>query len=504
MMRKYIFGAALALGASFTAAWAATPLTTVRVASGFTLPDWVTSPPGDFHRIFVIEKQGRIRVVKDGVVLTTPFLNIDPIVGGGTSISSEQGLLGLAFHPNYASNGYFYVYYTNNSGNIVVARYTVSSGNPDVADSTSAQQVWGWTHPQANHNCGWTAFGPDGYLYIGSGDGGNSYDMGTGHTEPTGNAQDLTSNPLGKILRLDVNGDDFPADPNRNYAIPPSNPFVGTGNDPEIWAFGVRNPWRDSFDRATGDLWIADVGQDQFEEIDFQPAGAAGGRNYGWRCREGLTNTIEFNSFCSTVVNTFTDPIYVYPHTNGNCAIIGGYVYRGCAIPDLSGTYFFSDNCTSTLWTFRYSVAGGITEFTDRTSELAPGGGLSIAGVSSFGEDAFGELYIVDQSGGEIFKVVPRTMVGTDCNHNNVDDACDIVSGVLHDANHNGIPDECECKGDLNGDFTTNLSDLGIMISAYGSCTGDPNFNAAADLDHSGCVDLSDLANELSDYGCNG
>lgn len=492
-----------AAGLFVSVACGTTPLTTVRVASGLAFPIWVSSPPGDYNRLFVIEKQGRIRIINNGTLLTTPFLNIDPIVGGGTSLSSEQGLLGLAFDPNYASNGYFYVYYTNLAGNIVIARYTRNASDPNLADNSSAFQIWGFTHPQSNHNCGWMSFGPDGYLYIGVGDGGNSYDQGTGHTEPGGNAQDTTSNPLGKMHRIDVHGDDFPSDAARNYKIPPTNPFVGTGNDAEIWAYGLRNPWRDSFDRLTGDLWIADVGQDNYEELDFQAAGAAGGRNYGWRCREGVTNTIMFDSFCSNVAPTFTDPIYVYSHSQG-CAIVGGYVYRGCAIPDLAGTYFFSDNCTSKLWTLKYTVAGGVTNFTDRTTELAPGGALDIAGVSSFGEDAFGELYICDQMGGEIFKIIPRTMVGTDCNHNNRDDACDIVAGVLHDANHNGIPDECDCVGDINGDFKTDLSDLAEMIGTYGHCSGDPGFIPAADLDDSGCVDLSDLALELANYGCNG
>lgn len=504
MLATQLLGAGMALAVLTIAASeinAATPLTTTRVASGLTLPIWVTAPPGDVHRIFVIEKQGRIRIVNDGVLLTTPYLNIDPIVGGGTTIDSEQGLLGMAFDPNYALNGFFYVNYTNVSGNTVIARYHVSA-DPNVADATSALRIWGYTQPQANHNGGWLAFGPDGYLYNAAGDGGNSNDQGPGHTEPGGNAHDLTSNPLGKMHRIDVNGDDFPADPNRNYAIPPTNPFVGTGNDGEIWAYGLRNPWRNSFDRLTGDLWIADVGQNAWEEINFQPAGAVGGRDYGWRCREGLTNTFLFDATCASIAPSFTDPIYVYGHGSG-CAITGGYVYRGCAIPDLSGTYFFSDYCSAKIWSFRYSVGGGITEFTDRTAELAPGGGLSIASITSYGEDAFGEMYMTDEAGGEVFKIIPRTMVGTDCNHNSRDDACDISAGLSLDANANGLPDECECVGDVNGDYLTNLSDVADELADYGLCSGDPGFDAGKDLDNSGCVDLSDIAIMLSDYGCN-
>ncbi|MBI2842891.1 MAG: PQQ-dependent sugar dehydrogenase [Armatimonadetes bacterium] len=382
-------------------AFSATQLATVRVASGLVRPIWVTHAPADTARIFVIEKQGRIRILKNNTLLATAFLNIDPIVGGGTTDASEQGLLGLAFDPGYASNGYFYVHYTDNSGNIVIARYHVSADS-DVADSSSALILLTVPHPvNTNHNGGWIAFGPDGYLYIATGDGGSGND-------PPGNAQNTTV-LLGKLLRIDPSGDGFPADPSRNYKIPPTNPFAAPG-DPgadEIWDYGLRNPWRDSFDRLTGDLWIGDVGQSAREEVDFEPAGSGGGRNYGWRCMEGFTCTGLTGCTCNSAALTL--PILDYDHGSG-CAITGGYVYRGAAIPDLQGTYFYADYCSARIWSLRYS--GSIADFTERTSELAPGFGLSIGSIPSFGEDAAGELYICDQNDGEIYKIVPATPGG--------------------------------------------------------------------------------------------
>ncbi|MBK9121408.1 MAG: PQQ-dependent sugar dehydrogenase [Phycisphaerales bacterium] len=390
---------------------AATPLTTVRVATGLNRPIYVTAPPGDDNRLFIVEKAGVIKILDlgSGVLLGTPFLNIDPLVGGGTTNNSEQGLLGLAFHPNYAGNGWFYVNYTNNAGSTVVARYTVSA-NPNIADPGSATLLLTIAQPQANHNGGWLDFGPhDGYLYIATGDGGGSGDTDAGHTPGVGNSQDITNNLLGKMLRIDVDGDDFPADPNRNYAIPATNPFVGLTGDHEIWSFGLRNPWRPSFDRLTGDLYIADVGQASWEEVNFQPAESPGGENYGWRCREGAHN---FNTSGDCSQTPFTEPIHEYAR-GGNpfrCAITGGYVYRGCAIPDLRGTYFFGDFCSRQVWSFRYAGAF-IPVAQDRTAELAPGGGLSIDSIVSFGEDARGELYIVKQGNlantGEVYRITP-------------------------------------------------------------------------------------------------
>jgi glucose/arabinose dehydrogenase len=381
-----IWGVALTVGILWcNAEVGAVPLTTVRVASGLNSPVFVTAPPGDTTRLFILEQNtALIRILQNGQILTTPFLNLSPRVG---SSGYEQGLLGMAFHPDYAANGYFYVNYTDLAGNTVIARYQVT-GNPNIADFNSEFIILTIPQPYSNHNGGMLAFAPDGTLYIGTGDGGSGFD-------PQNRAQNGLS-LLGKMLRIDVDG----ASP---YAVPADNPFVGnTQMLGEIWAIGLRNPWRFSFDRATGDLYIGDVGQNLWEEVDFQAAGA-GGRNYGWRVYEG--NHATGLSGLSGVVPSVTFPVYEFPHQGGACSVTGGYVYRGAAIPDLAGTYFFADFCSNQIWSFRY-INGGITQFQERTSELAPGGGLSITSISSFGEDARGELYIADLNGGEIFKIV--------------------------------------------------------------------------------------------------
>ncbi len=363
-----------------------TSIKSQRIASGLTLPLFVAAPPRDVSRIFVIEKPGRIRIIKWGALLPTAFLDISAKVSTG----GEQGLLGLAFHPNYVSNGRFFVNYTDTSGNTVVAEYHVSA-NPDVADTTESL-VLGVTQPFANHNGGDIMFGPDGYLYIGMGDGG-----GAGDT--LNNAQNPAS-LLGKMLRISVDG----AAP---YTIPPTNPFAGAG-DPldEIWALGMRNPWRYSFDRLNGDLYIGDVGQNLWEEIDYQPGsgpGSNGGDNYGWHVVEGNGHCFNPSSGCDQTGLKL--PILDYPHSQG-CSVTGGYVYRGCKMPDLRGTYFYADYCTNFIRTFQV-VAGAATNLQDRAADLAPGGGLNIRSISSFGEDARGELYLCDIIDGEVFKIIP-------------------------------------------------------------------------------------------------
>jgi glucose/arabinose dehydrogenase len=385
----------VALILSAGSAHAQNQLTTVRLATGLTNPLFVTSPPGDTRRLFIVEQRGsggvasqaqiKILNLQTNTVNATPFLTISPV-----ATDSEQGLLGLAFDPNYATNGRFFVDYTNGSGTTVVARYTVSS-NPDVANP-SGTTILTQAQPFTNHNGGWIGFGPDGYLYISLGDGGSGGD-------PNGNGQNLTT-LLGKILRIDVSGS--------TYSIPPSNPFASSPtNKHEIWAYGLRNPWRPSFDRATGDLWIADVGQDSWEEINFQPANSPGGVNYGWRCYEGNN---AFNTSGCASASTMTFPIYTYSHSVG-CSITGGYVYRGCAMPALRGTYFFADYCANRIWSFGFALES-VQAFTDRSAELA-NPGQTINSVTSFGEDARGELYIVDQ-GGEIYKIIPRCPANCD------------------------------------------------------------------------------------------
>ncbi len=425
-----------------------TALTTIRVADGLTLPLFVVAPPGDTGRLFIVEQRagtiGRIKILNlgTGTVNAAPFLTVS-----GVSTGSEQGLLGLAFHPDYSANGLFYVNFTNSAGTTIVRRYTVST-NPDVADPNSAYPILSLSQPFTNHNGGWISFGPDGYLYVATGDGGSGGDPGN-------RAQDV-SQLLGKMLRIDVNGDDFPGDPNTNYAIPPDNPFVGLSGHDAIWAYGLRNPWRSSFDRLTGDLYIADVGQGAWEEVDFQPASSTGGENYGWRCYEG---NAPYNLTDCGSPDTMVFPIHVYSHTGGNCSITGGYVYRGSQICDLRGAYFFADHCSNNIWSFRYDGTN-LTDFRNRTAELAPGGGLSITSITSFGEDAGGELYICDR-GGEVFKIVP-------------------VGPGKGDLNNDGTVD----FGDINP-FILALADPDAYQATYGfpaAQAGDLNCNGAADF----------------------
>ncbi|HET9940251.1 MAG TPA: PQQ-dependent sugar dehydrogenase [Candidatus Eisenbacteria bacterium] len=405
-------GSALALILAGMAAWvlAAGParaqvptLTTVRVASGLNTPLYVTAPPGDTTRIFVVERRGsdqrgRIKIVRNGAVLPTPFLTTDVL-----SSSTEQGLLGLAFAPNYAQTGRFYVYYTDAAGSTQIVRYQVSA-DANVANPNGTV-ILSIPHPYANHYGGWIGFGPDGYLYIAMGDGGDEGDPGD-------RAQDLNTF-FGKILRIDVSGS--------GYTIPPGNPYAGaTPGLDEIWCFGLRNPWRDSFDRQTHDFIIADVGQSSSEEVDFFPAGTGAGANLGWRCREGslpyATSTTTPCGSCSNPSCPFIAPATEYGHTGGKCSITGGYVYRGSKIPALQGSYFYADYCSKQIWSGTFQQ-GSLTNIVDRTAELAPVGGVgqySIGFVTSFGEDARGELYICDQDG-DVFRIVTKaSVVGVD------------------------------------------------------------------------------------------
>jgi glucose/arabinose dehydrogenase len=393
-------------------------LTTLRVASGLAFPVGAAAAPGDTSHLYIIQKAGAVRSLNltNGTVAT--ILNIT--VTGGTSLNDERGLLGIAFHPNYPTDPYVYFNFTLNSPSLttIIRRYTVTNtaSDPIVIDPGSAETVIQYSQPFGNHNGGWIDFGPnDGYLYIAAGDGGDGCDPGQ-------RAQDITTQLLGKLLRLDVNSDAFPADPVRNYAIPPTNPFVGVTGDDEIWAYGLRNPWRCGFDRMTGDLFIADVGQFVWEEINFQPATSPGGENYGWDCMEGFvcSNTTGCTGAAGCSCATVNDvlPIGAYSHSGaGNvnlvgsgCSITGGSVYRGSAIPSLDGTYFYADFCNGIIGSFTYNGVS-ITNLQNRTAELAVPG-FSIGTIASFAEDAMGELYIVDQGSGgtgEVYKIVPAT-----------------------------------------------------------------------------------------------
>ena len=387
-----------------------------RIATGLDRPVFLTAPPGDRDRVFVVEQHsGDIHILRlaSGNLEATPFLTVS-----GVSTGNEQGLLGLAFHPDYASNGFFYVYYTNPATQ--VRRYQVSA-DPDIADAGSAISVMTLSQPQSNHNGGWLGFGPDGLLYLSVGDGGAANDNGSGHTAGTGNAQDLTNNLLGKILRIDVDGDDFPADATRNYSIPAGNPFAATTGDDEIWLYGLRNPWRPSFDRETGDLYIADVGQNLCEEVNVHPASAAAGANFGWRLREGVIATPSVGGAAPAGA---IDPIFDYPHFPGfetcsgpggsfsGVSITGGYAYRG-PIPELAGRYFFADFSTARLWSLLWDGSdpsgfdgSNYTSLSDHTGDpnFSPDVG-SFGAVASFGEDDLGNLYLLDLNDGEVFQL---------------------------------------------------------------------------------------------------
>jgi glucose/arabinose dehydrogenase len=317
-------------------------------------------------RLFVIEKAGRIRIIESGQLLEPPFLDIADRVG---SNGNEQGLLGLAFHPQYQENGRFFVNYTDSRGDTVIARFQVSS-DPNVADPASEVPLLGYDQPFPNHNGGAMAFGPDGYLYIGSGDGGAAGD-------PIGNAQN-TDTLLGKILRVDVDSGD-------PVAVPPDNPF---GN--EVWAYGLRNPWRISFDRLTGDLYIGDVGQGEWEEIDYLPAGSPGGANFGWDHREGA------HDYEGGGPEGMIDPVAEYSHPEGGCSVTGGYVYRG-AMPEWNGIYLYGDYCSGMIW--------GLLQ-TDNGWQNRLLFDLDVT-ITSFGQDEAGEVYLVSDNGG-IYRLGPQ------------------------------------------------------------------------------------------------
>ena len=348
------------------------------VAQGLSAPLFLTSPPGDLDRLFVVERGGTIRIIRNDSVLATPFLDVGSLILAG----GEQGLLGLAFHPSYSANGRFYVNYTDTLGHTRIVRYNVSA-NPDVADPGSAYRILTVQQPYSNHNGGMIAFGPlDGMLYVGMGDGGSGGD-------PQNHGQNRMT-LLGDMLRLDVDG-------GSPYAIPADNPFVGSLSIAnEIWASGLRNPWRFSFDAATGDLYIGDVGQNQWEEVSYQPASSAGGENYGWRIMEG-TRCYNPSSGCPTTGLTL--PIYEYDHSDG-CSVTGGYVYRGSAYPALQGRYFVADFCGSWLRSF-VVVNGAAAGLQDHTATAGP-----LSGTSSFGEDAEGELYVVSLTQGTVRRIV--------------------------------------------------------------------------------------------------
>jgi glucose/arabinose dehydrogenase len=508
-----------------------------RLSVGHTLnfPAFATSAPGDRNRLFVTELGGTIKILDltDPTAAPLSFLHI-----ADTDPAGEGGLLGLAFHPNYFSpagtigRGKFYVYVTVDNGGDTslgvispfsshIREYTVI-GDPatsNVADPASKREILRFVQPQDNHNAGWIGFnsesspGQPQYLYIASGDGGGGNDDGGGHTTEIGNAQDLSNNLLGKMLRIDVNGDDFTGDEDphdvRNYAIPPSNPFVSGPADPtnekddEIFAYGLRNPFRNGFDRASGDLWIADVGQNRREEIDYLPATSDGGENYGWRLREG---NIQTPGVGGPEPADYAQPIYDYTRGSGPLqgeTVIGGYRYRG-PDPELQGRYFFADANDDNVWQMippdPVAPNTAVTNIDASLDNLA-----GIDRIVSFGEDAIGRLYLVDMGGdanlGEVYRILTTPAAG-DFNGDNIVDDRDIdqlaVAATqpydpLYDLNEDGKVDFA------NGDTGSLLSDSDVLVrelvdifDSAGNKVG--NGTEYGDLNLDGQVFLSDLS----------
>lgn len=462
-----------------------------RVASGLSAPIYMTHAPGDRERLFIVQRGGGIRILNlaSGSLETTPFLSIPDVNAQG-----EGGLLGMAFHPGYSNPespgfGKFYVNVTvnnptpevfegaNSPFSTLIREYTVSS-NPNVANTTP-NTIMKIVQPQDNHNGGWIDFSPvNGYLYIPTGDGGGGGDSGAGHTSGTGNAQDITNNPLGKILRIDVDGDDFPADANRDYRIIDSNPYadmrnaerevtsVVTGDD-EIWATGLRNPFRDSFDRLTGDLWLGDVGQGSREEIDRQPANAPAGENFGWRLCEG--------NLCASPPANYRGPVYDYNRNAdpmGGSVVTGGYVYRG-PDPSLQGKYFFLDSRNSSsaaddnYWHFDINNPTGTVQNID--SLMVPNTG-TINFPVSFGEDAVGNLYIAYISSGNVFRIATNELIDGDYN---ADGAVDDSDFAVWQANF-GATAGLGLAADGNNDNEVNAADFTVWRDNFGNSAQAP------------------------------
>jgi glucose/arabinose dehydrogenase len=385
--RRRTHGAALALVAALALivppAPASAALTLTPVITGLNSPVFLTGAGDGSGRLFVVEQGGRIKIFKNGSLLSTPFLNISN--SGNLSTGGERGLLGLAFHPNYKTNRKFYVYFTRKDGDIAVNEYRASASNPDVAVLSSHRRIITINHPASNHNGGMLAFGKDGYLYIGVGDGGGAGD--------TANNAQNKNKLLGKILRINING----TVGSRQYKIPASNPFVGKAGRNEIWSYGLRNPWKFSFDRLRGDIWVGDVGQNRYEEINrklITSTAAPNGRgsNYGWRVLEGW-HCYRPSSGCNK--HSKVRPVVEYSHAGGNCSVTGGYVYRGSSAP-LVGKYIFADYCSGKIWSIPRDAKTPATKTLLRDTSF---------NISSFGEGDNGELYVLSHSGGTAYRV---------------------------------------------------------------------------------------------------
>lgn len=467
-VRAALCACAALTAVSFTAPAAAQTISHQLVASGLLKPMQLAPTPGDSSRLCVVEQRGQIRLIKNGVLQATSFLNIDALVPDQT----YGGMFGLAFHPNYAKNGKFYVHHTTGATSAItiwVAEYTRGASS-DVIDSTTRRVIFSVTSPssQAFHLGGSLCFGADGLLYIPLGDGGYTGDAGG---PPRSQSITGATSMFGKVLRIDVNSDDFPTDANKNYHIPAGNPFIGVTGEDEIFVRGMRNPFRCSFDSATGILWMGDVGGTAREEIDTLDPATDAAANFGWNCAEGLLCTTNTN--CNCLTSGLRQPVYDYTHTVG-LSITGGTVYRGCAMPAFEGHYFFADYQNNKIFSGEVTPTNKLINVVERTTQFS--GGQST--ITSICADLSGELYVTNHSTGFVRKIVQ--------------------SPAPPDTNGNGIPDNCEPPAnpfDIDGDGLVGATDLAIVLGAWGE-TG----KLPADVDGSGTVDAGDLAAILGNW----
>ncbi len=453
----------------------------VQFATGLSSPVDITNA-GD-NRLFITERGGKIRILNaDGSIEPGDFLDINDLLTPDCSGGCEQGLLGLDFHPDFANNGFFYVNYTaSGGGDTHLSRFSVSAGNPNVADPDSEVLLMDISQPYGNHNGGGIKFGPDGYLYIGMGDGGAGGD-------PQAFSQNRQSF-LGKMLRIDV-------DNGTPYSIPADNPFVNDDETlDEIWSIGVRNPWRFSFDRETGDMWIADVGQNAWEEIDFEPAGSPGGINYGWRCREGQTN---FNTSNCPPTSELTDPVHVYPTISSvGCSVTGGFVYRGCDYPEFYGKYIYGDYCSSRIWALTNNGDG-----TFSNEELFNYDNFEI---SSFGEDVNGEIYMAAIGEGRIYKVTETSnpialtsvLSNVSC-PNEADGAIDLtIPGDNSYIWSNGAMTE-DLTGLLSGEYTVTITTEAGCEKIETFTISEPTFATLTIVNDNGVLSVSGTTGDVT------
>jgi|SRR3989344_5834367 len=413
-----------------------TSVTLKKIAGGFIRPLHLAEPPDASKRLFIVEQEGKIKIIKNGTVLTTPFLDISNKVSRG----SEQGLLSIAFPTGFSLKKYFYISYTDVNGDSVIARVKVSQ-NIDIADPTSEERILFVDQSYSNHNGGLITFGPDGFLYIALGDGGSAGDS----ENRAQNINDL----LGKILRIDVESGGEP------YSIPSDNPFVGVNGRDEIWAVGFRNPWKFSFDKLTGDLFIADVGENKREEVNFSPFGTSKGVNYGWRCYEG---TIDHNLSGCLARENYIFPIYDYPHGVDNvCSVTGGFVYRGSKYPSLDSIYIYGDFCSGQIWGLR--TINGIWE----NKLLLDSGAL----ISSFGQDLSGNLYVIDHASGDILEIQSGTVANVPGDANG-DGKVDLIDYVAFYNNYGRTTQNGAQDADFNFDTKVDLIDYVVWWANYG------------------------------------